>query len=414
MKSLLFLIATIFFSVYNCQAQLLPSPENTYVVIAGALKWEADLTEFSDKNRKDAELEQYFVKKGVPTANIVALYDNKATLSNMTAALKSIGEKATSKSTIVFYYAGHGIQEAGHIYFANYDIDLAQVQKKGFSTSLISDVLGKSKANRIVLLADCCYSGGLIKECKKLSKMEKKVVAMTSATASNVSTGNWTFTQTLLDCLNGNSIGDYNNDGAIQLEELRKELSQAMKCRERQMYGFANEGFDVKENVSDIKTSSSTSQSTEYGQYYWAKQGKEWLPVRIVGKNSAGLVCEFYFYSDKKQKTLSRKELRVMHFVEHSPNAAVKVEWKKKWYPAKVLKVQEGFSYIKYDGYDDSWNEWVLYDRVRTGKERRVEALDAGAYYPAYVLDQKDGKFYIHYEGYSDCWDEWVSENRIQ
>lgn len=38
-------------------------------------------------------------------------------------------------------------------------------------------------------------------------------------------------------------------------------------------------------------------------------------------------------------------------------NEKVKVEWKGKWYPAKILKVEDGKYLIHYDGYESSWNE---------------------------------------------------------
>jgi hypothetical protein len=43
----------------------------------------------------------------------------------------------------------------------------------------------------------------------------------------------------------------------------------------------------------------------------------------------------------------------------------VEVEWGGTWWPAEVLRVQGGQSYIHYTGWADSWNEWVTPDRVR-------------------------------------------------
>jgi len=46
---------------------------------------------------------------------------------------------------------------------------------------------------------------------------------------------------------------------------------------------------------------------------------------------------------------------------------AVMVEWKGSWWPAKIIGVQEGKSPYKihYDGYSNSWNEWVVPGRVK-------------------------------------------------
>lgn len=45
----------------------------------------------------------------------------------------------------------------------------------------------------------------------------------------------------------------------------------------------------------------------------------------------------------------------------------VMVEWKGSWWPAKVIKVRKGGSpyRIHYDGYSNSWNEWVTDSRIR-------------------------------------------------
>lgn len=47
----------------------------------------------------------------------------------------------------------------------------------------------------------------------------------------------------------------------------------------------------------------------------------------------------------------------------------VKVEWKGKWWPASVIEVsQKGRWKIHYDGYDNSWDEWVGPERIQAKK----------------------------------------------
>lgn len=52
--------------------------------------------------------------------------------------------------------------------------------------------------------------------------------------------------------------------------------------------------------------------------------------------------------------------------------ASVTVNWKGSWYPAKILDVNARTYeyYIKYDGWSDSWNEWVGEDRIKGGNRR--------------------------------------------
>jgi hypothetical protein len=46
---------------------------------------------------------------------------------------------------------------------------------------------------------------------------------------------------------------------------------------------------------------------------------------------------------------------------------AVMVEWKGSWWPAKIIAVQQGNKPYKihYDGYSNSWNEWVGNNRIK-------------------------------------------------
>lgn len=43
----------------------------------------------------------------------------------------------------------------------------------------------------------------------------------------------------------------------------------------------------------------------------------------------------------------------------------VQVKWKNSWWPAHVLKVKGDQLYIHYDGYDNSWDEWVGPERYK-------------------------------------------------
>ncbi len=44
----------------------------------------------------------------------------------------------------------------------------------------------------------------------------------------------------------------------------------------------------------------------------------------------------------------------------------VEVEWKGKWYPATVLRIEKRAHFIHYIGHNDSWDEYVGRDRIRT------------------------------------------------
>ncbi len=105
-----------------------------------------------------------------------------------------------------------------------------------------------------------------------------------------------------------------------------------------------------------------------------------------------------------------------------------KVEWKGSWYPAEVIKVNEDQTrcFIHYDGYASSWDEWVGDERIQIsgasapasgGAFKVGDAVEVnwkGSWYKASVLAVKGGKTKIHYDGYDNSWDEWVGPSRIR
>jgi Skp family chaperone for outer membrane proteins len=61
----------------------------------------------------------------------------------------------------------------------------------------------------------------------------------------------------------------------------------------------------------------------------------------------------------------------------------------------------------------------AIRDRIRAIKAglvsgRRVEVLYASVWWKAEVLEEKEGKYYVHYEGYGDTWNEWVTRDRLR
>lgn len=102
----------------------------------------------------------------------------------------------------------------------------------------------------------------------------------------------------------------------------------------------------------------------------------------------------------------------------------VMVEWRNTWYPAKILKTENGKSFIHYEGYGSNWDEWVTPNRIRAGTSDRTgtDQLDQESvmvewrnqWFPARIVKTENGKSFIHYDGYGSNWDEWVTPDRIK
>ncbi|HUR65747.1 MAG TPA: Tudor-knot domain-containing protein [Chitinophagaceae bacterium] len=386
-------------------------PANTYVFIAGVLKWQnPSLTTFSNKNRKDQELYDLLLSKGVNKANTVYLKDEEATLASMNAELKNLLSRATPGSTFIFYYAGHGARaEDGPVCFANYDYKAGN----GFAATTVSEqVKSFFKGKQVWLLADCCFSGSLMEEAKKISGSGKSVVTFTSSTSSNISTGNWTFTQTMIDCLSGLAVCDRNSDKKITLSEVRSELFDAMKYREKQLSGtvFYNVDEAMAFNMGNVQPGIVPKAVV----YIYMQQNLKFEPARVLSYSGVNITGELYHYSDKMTVTVPVARTKEIAFAEYPAGAKVQVEWNGKYYPAEIKEVKNGFHYVHYTGYNDSWNEWVMYNRINSGNSKKCSIEWMGAWYPGEMLQEKNGKYFVHYIGYGNDWDEWVGKERIR
>jgi hypothetical protein len=407
----------ILFSLVSHAADPIPAsvysiePASTYVFIAGVLKWQSpSLAAFSNKNRKDEELYDLLLSKGVSKANTVYLKDDQATLANMTAELKNLLSRTTAGSTFIFYYAGHGVRAGdGPVSFANYDYKAGN----GFAAATVSEqIKSLFKGKQVWLLADCCFSGSLMEEAKKVNSTGKSVIAFTSSTSSNISTGNWTFTQTMIDCLSGLAVCDRNSDKKISLAEVRSELFDAMKYREKQLSGtaFYNVDETTPFNLGAVQAGSVPKAVV----YIYMQQNLKFEPARVLSYSGVNITGELYHYSDKVTVTVPVARTKEIPFADFPVGSKVQVEWNGKYYPAEIKEVKNGFHYVHYTGYNDSWNEWVMYNRINAGNKKPCTIEWQGTWYPGEMLQEKNGKYFVHYNGFGNDWDEWVGKERIK
>src|SRR5262249_54370042 len=158
------------------------------------LEWKHHLTPYPKKNRKDQELRDLLVRRGTPAANITLLLDQNATLAKIHDAVGKTARGATAGSTLLIYYAGHGMPAgSGDYCFANYDLHPGRLKETGWNLKELGETLVREfKGKRVILCADCCYSGGLEIVVDRLEKAGIAAASLTSAGPNNCSTNNWT------------------------------------------------------------------------------------------------------------------------------------------------------------------------------------------------------------------------------
>ena len=222
--------------------------ENTYALLIGILDWkDPSLLKFPKKDRKDREFKEILLKKGVPESQILYLEDSQASLAQIRLSLREILKHAPKRSTFLFYFAGHGDRESEETFLMNYDVNPEKLLQTAFSVTELKNTIAKHfSGDRVLFFADCCYSGGLAQAVKSLADTGLKAAALTSAHELAGSTGNWTFTQALIDVFSGNTGIDRSGEGKIRYSQAAEFIHREMMYKENQLNGEEHsKNFDL-------------------------------------------------------------------------------------------------------------------------------------------------------------------------
>ena len=409
-------------------------PENTFAVVVGVLEFgDPGMSGWSKDKRKDQELYDTLRKLGVPNEQMRLLLDADATAANMSSAVKEIAKAAPTGSTLIFYYAGHGVRPPdGKTYLANYDIAGGNAAGTGFPVLSLIDLITQGfKGKHVLLLADCCYSGTLGQVAKALGEAGFKAAAVTSADASNTSTDNWTFSMTVIDTLRGNTLADRDGDNIVTVGEMGLEVLDSMKFLEGQKAGLAICGMPESFRLvaaAPGKSRSKCPAELKVGEF--AREAARQKGGRIIDCSKEGYTLEVWSYNDKTTAKREHKALKPFRYQRHPKDADLQVTWGGQSYRAKVVRTDGDFHLVTYPGWPAYWDEWVLSNRILgkwkpavtgkpdptqpEGQAKQVQVEWNGSWYPAFVLEEKDGRFFIGYVGYGSHWNEWVGSDRIK
>ena len=221
-------------------------PQRTWVFVVGTLKWKDSATfpSFPQLNRRDAQLVDFFRREGVPANQLVFLKDEQATTRRVRTEFSEMLSRTRAGDFLFVYFTGHGYKSDDQqtTFFATYDAGPAS----GWSTrSIVADINRGFRGSRVLLTADCCFSGALAEDARHLDA-KLSYACLTSASPDEVSTENWTFTEMLLAGLRGKPYADLNTDGIVTLGEIAENESRDMKFAEEQQASFSNRGFSTE------------------------------------------------------------------------------------------------------------------------------------------------------------------------
>lgn len=339
-------------------------PKQTWVFVVGTIEWKHPkyFPPFPQKNRRDAALVDFFREQGVPAGQIIYLQDKEATTQRIQESLETLLGKAGRDDLLILYYCGHGgkTDDEAAVYFASYDTDCKR--NMGWLVETIPATIARCfRGEQALLLVDCCYSGGLA-EAVAQQQGRMGYACLTSSLASELSTGNWTFTEGLIDGLRGQAFVDGDRNNQITLQELAEQIIESMAFAEQQIATFeVSGGFNPKM----VMAAARPRPHARVGQRLEAKSGGKWYLVQIIDAKGDSFKVHYYGYEASDDEWVTEDRLRQVVHTTYPKGTAIEVKWKGDWYPAKILKGHSGIHYIQYDDSGPEWNEWVALKRIR-------------------------------------------------
>ena len=340
-------------------------PQKTWVFMVGLLEWKdkKEFASFPQKNRRDEILLDVLRTRGVPENQILYLKDNAATTTKIQTSLENFLRQAQPDDWVFVYYCGHGYKSEDNTetFLASYDATTAN----GWRVNSVPETIDKFfKGSHAVLMLDNCFSGAMAETVKnRFSRISYAVLA--SAHFNSFSTGNWTFTESLIYAFRGEPFVDDDANGRVTLGELAENAAEDMLFAEDQIAQFAMNG---KFNNQTVIAENTGKSAPRLGERVEAFDQGDWYRAIITDVQHGEYKVHFFGYEYDEDAFRNARQIRPFAPKQFKVGATVEVESDKKWYAAKVLEVKEGAHLIAYNDFGEEWNEWVPSDRVRRKK----------------------------------------------
>lgn len=354
-------------SVAFPQESLCWKPQKTWVFVAGLIEWEDEkFTDFPQENRQDSKLVETFKDLGVPQNQILYLQDEQATTGRVEREFEDFISKPSEDDMIVLYYCGHGYNAENHTqtYLATYD---ATDTKLGVRIGWFLVTLERLfKGKRAIIAADHCCSGGLAESLKVLNPSRLSYVAFCSAHVNSVSTDAWTFTEALIDGLNGEKWMDDDADGVVTLQEVGANIELDMSFAHKQMSQFQLTGSF---KPTDVLAVSGKFDEKRLGTRLEILDEGKWYTGFVKKVNGDQFLIHYYGWPKSEEEWVTKDRIRKQKKETHEVGTRLWALSAGVWEKGKVLRVKHGLHLIKFDDWSAEWNEWVPFEKTSLTKK---------------------------------------------
>lgn len=334
-------------------------PARTHVFAVGLLQY-ADKAHWPLEGRRDQVLMDVLRARGVAKDRLVFVKDADATTATVERALIETLQRTAPGDQLLLYYAGHGARDEKHGRGA------FKLRDARWPVSTIFTTIERHfRGELAIVTADCCYSGALALEAP-LRAGRVAYAALGSSLSTETSTGAWTFTNCWIDALEGRVLVDLDGDGVLRFDELARYAERRLCFLDGQVCSFAvANGFP-----STFELGPSTRRThVRQGELIEARNDDgEWTRAEIVDAHGRGLVVRILGVDG--ERVVNEDETRRWCPPELPLGSAVSVRTSERCWPGEVIAVRNGMHLVRFEGWDESWDEWVSPDRIEDLEER--------------------------------------------
>jgi hypothetical protein len=303
------------------------------------------------KDRQDTHLIQTFRDREVPDDHIAFLKDEEAVLANIRKEFKELLAKTEEGDFLIFFYEGHG-GGSPVVFGDNNDNDLP-------ATEIFETIEKHFHGSGVLLLCDCCCSGGLAVEARRRDT-KLTCACLTSTYALNPS-GGWTFCQALAAGFRGDPMVDLDGDGTITLDEIQLYVEMACAYAEgcKAVYETFNDFDDSLQIASEVEKS-----NPRLGTFVEVEQDEVWYQAQVIEFKDDKFRVAYLGYDETEWVTGDRiRDFEPHEFEEGTEVLARHPDPAKqgRWYKAVVKEARLGLHFVEFvedekpDGLPHMW-----------------------------------------------------------
>ncbi|CUR55296.1 hypothetical protein NOCA2240068 [metagenome] len=128
------------------------------LIVATYLHEDPGLTRLRAPARDAEELAEVLSDPEIGGFDVVTVVNGRC--HEVTRAVAEFFKGRSGDDLLLLHFSGHGLKDdSGELYFAATDTSLDLLEATAVASSFVSRTMDRSRAGRVVLLLDCCYSG---------------------------------------------------------------------------------------------------------------------------------------------------------------------------------------------------------------------------------------------------------------